>query len=185
MKGKRHSKKTRIAIRGTAFAIGLITGLLIGEALGEEETAMELTPQTTIEEADLAPVHLDPRDVEILGRAIWTEAGGVESKAERAAVAWCVLNRSDATGMSIEAVVTEPGQFVGYTPDGDCPLEHLNLAADVLQRWHAEKDGAEDVGRVLPESYIYFTGDGTRNHFTQTWGSSDTWDWTLPDPYTN
>lgn len=123
------------------------------------------------------------KDIELLGRTIWGEAGGVESTAERAAVAWCILNRVDAWDMTIEEVVTAPHQFYGYRTDGTCPQEHLDLAEDVLSRWESEKLGTCASGRTLPASYLYFTGDGTRNHFTKDWGSSETWTWVLPNPY--
>lgn len=123
------------------------------------------------------------KDIELIGRTIWGEAGGVESTAERAAVAWCILNRVDATGKTIEDVVTAPHQFYGYRTDGICPQEHLDLAEDVLSRWESEKLGTCASGRTLPAGYLYFTGDGSRNHFTKEWGSSETWTWVLPNPY--
>ena len=129
---------------------------------------------------------LDPVEVELIGRTIWGEADGVKSEAERAAVAWCILNRVDARGKTIEEVVTAPDQFKGYRPASEwdeCPQRHLDLAADVLARWKAEKNGAEEVGRVLPADYLYFIGDGKRNHFSIEWRSTDYWDWSLPDPY--
>lgn len=122
-------------------------------------------------------------DIELIGRTIWGEAGGVESEAERAAVAWCILNRVDAWDMTIEDVVTAPHQFYGYRTDGTCPQEHLDLAEDVLSRWESEKLGTCASGRTLPAGYLYFTGDGSRNHFTKEWGSSETWTWVLPNPY--
>ena len=128
--------------------------------------------------------HLDPYSIELLGRTIWGEAEGVTDKAEQAAVAWCVLNRVDATGKSIEEVVTAPRQFVGfYRVNGEVPEQFLQLAEDVLLRWRMEKRGAEDVGRVLPAEYIYFHGDGARNHFRKDYQSTAYWDWSLKSPY--
>lgn len=49
----------------------------------------------------------------------------------------------------------------------------------------AERDGKENVGRVLPAEYCFFTGDGRRNHFTTEWKSTDCFGWTLESPYTN
>lgn len=126
---------------------------------------------------------VDPYEAELIGRTIWGEAGGVKSKAERAAVAWCILNRVDAWGISIEEAVTTPYQFQGYRPNGECPQEHIDLAADVLARWEAEKNGAADVGRVLPADYLFFMGDGERNHFSTEYQSTKYWDWSLTDPY--
>lgn len=130
---------------------------------------------------------LDPAEVEYIGRTIWGEADGVKSTAERAAVAWCILNRVDSRGQTIEEVVTAPKQFHGYRSAdkwGECPQRHLDLAADVLARWYAEKDGEENVGRVLPAAYTFFVGDGERNHFSIEWQGTDFWDWSLDDPYT-
>ena len=59
------------------------------------------------------------------------------------------------------------------------------LAADVLTRYRAERDGEENVGRVLPAEYCFFTGDGRRNHFTTEWKSTDRFGWTLESPYTD
>lgn len=138
---------------------------------------------TTTATAEAPSPKPDPREVELIGRTIWGEAGGVENTAERAAVAWCILNRVDERGQTVEEVVTAPEQFHGYRATGDCPQEHLDLAADVLTRWQAEKDGATEVGRVLPGEYQYFVGDGERNHFTAVWRSAVYWDWSLPSPY--
>lgn len=138
---------------------------------------------TALSEKELFKYNPNPREVELIGRTIWGEAGGVQSKAERAAVAWCILNRVDATGKSIEAVVTAHKQFHGYKPEGECPTEHLELAADVLTRWQAEKLGATEVGRTLPADYLFFVGDGRRNHFTTEYEGTDYWAWSLNNPY--
>ena len=126
-------------------------------------------------------------EVEMLAKTIWGEARGVESITEKAAVAWCILNRVDAKGYAcggdIEYVLTFPGQFVGYDEENPVTTECKKIAADVLTRWAAEKAGIEDVGRVLPKEYTYFTGDGERNYFTDEWKGGNTWDWSLPSPY--
>lgn len=120
---------------------------------------------------------------EMIGRTIWGEAGGIPDTAERAAVAWCILNRVDEWNASIRAIVTAPDQFHGYLQEGDCPQEHIDLAEDVLARWAAEKAGADDVGRVLPAEYLYFWGDGEQNHFRTHWKGNDYWDWSMTSPY--
>lgn len=129
----------------------------------------------------------DEAEVEMLAKTIWGEARGVKSTTEKAAVAWCILNRVDgkgyACGGDIEYVLTFPGQFVGYNEDNPVTAECKKIAADVLTRWAVEKAGAEDAGRVLPKQYIYFTGDGKHNYFTDEWKGGNTWDWSLPSPY--
>ena len=170
----------------------------VREVETEEATTVKDEAEAVDKEVDKveAVEPLDPVEVELLGRTIWGEAGGIPSTAERAAVAWCILNRVDVYDKTIEEIVTAPRQFQGYRPAGECPQEHLDLAADVLARWKAEKNGAEDVGRVLPSDYLYFLGDGERNHFSKEfqqdaalniagtdWTASCFWTWSLPDPY--
>ena len=93
------------------------------------------------------------------------EARGVPSDTEKAACVWCVLNRCDLYGKGIIEVVSAPYQFVGYSPDNPVDEELKALCEDVLARYFAEQAGDTDVGRVLPSDYIFFSGDGKRNHF--------------------
>lgn len=195
------SMKAKISFYIVKWLLVLVLLLVPCFLLGPEEQPPEyirVTPEPIEATDELAapvateapaveePEELDPVEVELIGRTIWGEADGVKSEAERAAVAWCILNRVDASGQTIEEVVTAPEQFDGYRPAGkwgECPQRHLDLAADVMTRWNAEKDGAEEVGRVLPADYLYFIGDGKRNHFSIEWKSTDYWDWSLYDPY--
>lgn len=129
-------------------------------------------------------------DAEIIAKTIWGEARGIDSKAEKAAVAWCILNRVDtdgyACGVSVEYVATFPYQFA-YDDSNPVTDECLEIAEDVLHRWNAEKNGADNVGRTLPKDYIYFLGDGEHNNYTAEWtvDNPDTpvWNWRLPNPY--
>ena len=124
-------------------------------------------------------------DVEMLARLIYTEARGVESKTEQAAVVWVVLNRLDNPNRlqkTIAEVVCAPYQF-DYRPWVPVTDEFKALAVDVLERWQAERDGQADVGRVLPPEYQYFEGRGGRNWFSAKWKSGKFWGWELPSPY--
>lgn len=53
----------------------------------------------------------------------------------------------------------------------------------MLSRWYAEREGQVEVGRVLPADYLWFSGDGERNHFRNAYRGGDRWDWSLPSPY--
>lgn len=129
----------------------------------------------------------DQKDVEMLAKLIWGEARGVQSKTEQAAVVWCVLNRVDSTGYAcggdIEWVITFPGQFQGYDEDHPATSENIDLAIDILMRWYMEKAGYIDTGRVLPEEFLYFHGDGKHNYFTTEYRGTDYYDWSLETPY--
>ena len=158
------------------------------ETFATAPTTEATTAPTEVTEPETEPT-TEPENLipdyaaEMIGRTIWGEAQGVESRAERAAVAWCILNRADAWGLTIREVVTAPNQFHGYRYHGECPEQFISEARDVLARWQNEKHGFNNVGRTLPAEYLYFYGDGERNHFTQEWKSRETWDWSLPDPY--
>lgn len=126
-------------------------------------------------------------EVEALAKLIYGVAGIVPSTTEQAAVVWCVLNRVDDPRFpdTVLEVIEAPYQFSGYDPEYPVKEEFAILAADVLTRYRAELDGEENVGRVLPAEYCFFTGDGRRNHFTTEWKSTDCFGWTLESPYTD
>lgn len=133
-------------------------------------------------------INIDQTHAEMLAKLVWGEARNC-TKTEQAAVMWCVLNRVDSTSAdfrdTISTVITQPNQFYySYT----FPLEEdlLELACDVLTRWHIEKETGEiDSGRVLPKEYCYFGGDGDKNWFRDTYEfkNATIWDWSLESPY--
>ena len=142
------------------------------------------------DEPTTVPVLASVSDVELIARTMWGEAVGVKNAdgkaaiAEQAAVGWCILNRVDRRGQSIEEVILQPNQFWCITWDDDIPKNMYWLALDVVSRWEREHAGYKDVGRTLPPEYEYFIGDGKRNYFTIEWQGTDYWDWSFPDPYT-
>ena len=125
-------------------------------------------------------------EAEVLAKTVYGEARGC-STTEQAAVVWCVLNRVDDECAfwpdDIIGVATQPEQFHGYYAGHPVTQEHYALALDVIDRWQREKNGEADVGRVLPPEYLYFHGDGERNHFRTEYTGGQTWDWSLDSPY--
>ena len=121
------------------------------------------------------------------GTRLFRSVIALPSTTEQAAVVWCVLNRVDDPRFpdTVLEVIEAPYQFSGYDPEYPVKEEFALLAADVLTRYRAERDGEENVGRVLPAEYCFFTGDGRRNHFTTEWKSTDCFGWTLESPYTD
>ena len=188
------------------MAVGMLVCALSGFGLGmldvqaallpNNPNAVEIAPDLAIyspepEAATPAQPAVEPAklyteaDVEMLARLIYTEARGVRSKTEQAAVVWVVLNRLDNPNRlqkTIAEVVCAPYQF-DYRPWVPVTDEFKALAADVLERWQAEKSGVEDVGRVLPAEYQYFEGWGGRNWFSAKWKSQEYWGWGLASPY--
>lgn len=130
---------------------------------------------------DEKEVYVDPVSAEYLANVTWGEARGC-SVTEQAAVMWCVLNRVDSPLYpdTVAEVVTQYKQFHGYSESNPITPELLQLANSVLTYW----SGGDDSGRVLPNEYMYFTGDGEHNHFYTDWASNaKAWDWSLPSPY--
>ena len=126
------------------------------------------------------------REVIVLAKTVWEEAQGC-SATEQAAVVWCILNRVDSRlgymPNDIISVVTQRGQFAGYSKNHPVKDEIVSIVLDVLERWQAEKNGATNVGRVLPKQYLYFHGDGKANHFRDSYRGGNRWNWSLPSPY--
>ena len=122
----------------------------------------------------------------MLAKLIYKEARGINSTAHKAAVVWCVLNRFDTGkyGESIKAVITSKHQFA-WEPNTKVEDELLELSNDVLIRWLLEKEGFSNVGRVLPNDYLFFAGRNGLNYFRKNYHSKEYWDWSLQSPYEN
>lgn len=109
-------------------------------------------------------------DVEAIARTLYGECRGVETVAEQEAVAWVILNRLDAGyADTVLGVVSAPGQFAGYSPEHPLWPELVEIAERVLTMHHREQLG-ESVARVLGPEYLWFSGDGVRNWFRDSYG---------------
>lgn len=191
MEGPMKEKAITLICCVLCVAIFATVGLEPNSAGGAEleETPAPLLSITPTPEPMSSPEAATPpwtyEEVEMLAKTIWGEARGVPSTARQAAVAWCALNRLDVGtfGDTLAEVLSKPYQFA-YDPASPVTDEFLALADDVLHRWYLEQNGVEDVGRTLPEDYLFFEGDGLENHFRKEYEKTgDTWDWSLPDPY--
>lgn len=113
---------------------------------------------------ETAPIYTDA-DITALAQMLYGEARGCTVDNQMKCV-WCVLNRVDDARFpdSIIGVVSQPGQFYGYSADFPVWDNLYTVALDVMQRWAAEKQGAEVV-RELGSEYLWFTGDSVENHF--------------------
>lgn len=127
-------------------------------------------------------ISINEEEAKALAQMAWGEARGC-STMEIAATMWCVLNRVDAGYGTVLEVISAPNQFHGYNKYHTVDERIYNLAVDVLTRWQMEKQGAIDVGRVLPQEYLWFVGDGKHNHFRNAYKNGTRWDWSLPNPY--
>lgn len=121
-------------------------------------------------------------DVAMMAKILAVECPSVPSTTEQACVAWTICNRVDAGYGTLEQVMTAPNQFAYYNST-EAPSHLYDLAEDVLIRWSREKSGQQDVGRVLPSDYMWFSGDGRHNYFRNQYQGGEVWTYSLPTPY--
>lgn len=156
------------------------------EVIGDEANKTEnaVVVDNAVEEPIV--MYYTENDVTMIAKVLYRECRGVPSITEQACVAWTILNRVDdgRFGNSISEVITRPNQFA-YKSNTPVTNELHALALDVLTRWNAEKNGMENMGRVLPKEYLYFNGSGGHNHFRTGGSNSTTWKYELMSPYAN
>lgn len=132
------------------------------------------------------PVYFTEEEVAYIAKTVWGEARGC-NKIQQSAVVWCILNRLDDGywGNTIKSVITYPYQFHGYSEYYPVTDEIRELVEDVLFRWNMEKAGVTNIGRTLPEKFLYFHADasGLCNIFTTYAGSGERWNFDCWNPY--
>ena len=135
------------------------------------ETILPEPEQTAIVQEATA-VEINEADAEMLARLIYTEARGVESRDEQAAVAWCVLNRVDDDRWPdmVAEVVTQKGQFA-YDKDAPIEDELYDIAVEVLTAWTS----SDETARTLPREYVFFSGRNGHNYFRDAYKGGNTW----------
>ena len=108
-------------------------------------------------------------DVVAVAKMLYGESRGCSIDNQQKAV-WCVLNRVDDERYpdSIIEVLSQSGQFHGYSPNHPVWDELTAVAEDVLTRWSLEKQGVA-VNRELPKSFLYFTSTGRENIFREAY----------------
>ena len=169
----------------TAFIFIVLLALLLcivyaratwdGEALPDPDPMV--TAEAPVEpeqsEAPEAPVYYEmyftEDDVAEVAKMLWGEARGC-TRDNQIKCAWVVVNRVDDERFpdTIQGVLSQPNQFHGYSESFPVTDELYNIAFDVLTRWSYEKQGIP-VRRELPQSFLWFTGNGRENIFREVW----------------
>ena len=131
----------------------------------EETTEPSPEPTPEVSKEPEYVMYFDEEDVIACARMLWGEARGCDLENQMGCV-WIVCNRVDDTRFpdTIKAVIQQPGQFHGYSTNFPATDELKEVARDVLTRWSLEKQGVE-VERELHSDYLFFYGDGVKNHF--------------------
>ena len=124
------------------------------------------------------------QDAQLIAKLLYRECRGVPSMTQRAAVAWVVLNRVDSEQYpnSVEEVILQKNQFASIN-NPPVTEELYDLAADVMMRHKWEKMGFTDVGRIIPEEYLWFAGKHGINTFRNRFSTPYRWDFSLKTPY--
>ena len=158
--------------RAQAASEPMLTAEPMQIAIPAAEAAQE--PETEQEEETIV----------LLAKMLWGEARGC-STTEQTACVWVALNRvSDPRWPdTLREVLLQPEQFRGLREDNPATEELMALAEDVLSRRARELAGEAAVGRVIPEDYFFWAGDGKRNHFRKEYRSKDRWGWSMKSPY--
>ena len=172
----------------TAFTLIILLGLLLcivyARATWDGEAPPAPAPAVTAEETvkqgpsealeqSKEPVYYDmyftEEDVAEVAKMLWGEARGC-TRDNQIKCAWVVCNRVDDERFpdTIQEVLEQPSQFHGYDPSYPVTDELYNVAFDVLTRWSYEKQGIP-VRREIPESFLWFTGNGRENIFREVY----------------
>lgn len=133
------------------------------------ETPTIIENSSTAEAVEAPAEEVSEEDVCLIAKTIWGEARG-QSYYEKCQVAWCILNRVDSSKFpdSVLGVVTQSGQYHGYSSKHPAKGECYAAALDVYLRWLAEKAG-EIVERELGRTFLYFGGDGIHNYYREVY----------------
>lgn len=136
------------------------------EAQQNEQTA---EPEQTTDAACRYELYFAPEDAEMIAKTVYGEARGCDVDGQ-AKVVWCILNRVDDARFpdTIQGVITQPHQFHGYCASFPVTEDIYAVVYDVLTRWSLEKQGIA-VYRELPQSFVFFTGNGTENIFREVY----------------
>lgn len=123
----------------------------------------EAEAEAEVEEEEFA---VPSNEVELVAKTLYGEARGCSSE-EQALVAWCICNRADVFGKSIEEVVTQPYQFHGYADSNPVWLELEEVATEVLEAWYAGEEALVVEPYATTSEYLFFYGDGQHNWFRE------------------
>lgn len=130
-----------------AGLIGSVITLLILRALIAAPIEVETREQPVVlpepihveeaaETAAAAPAS-STGEIEALAKLLYCMVP-THSRDDQEAVCWCVINRAESSLYpdSIEDVVEQPSQWVGYAAGAPVVQQYYDVAKDVLEQWH-------------------------------------------------
>lgn len=140
--------------------------------LTDESQSVELV---NLDEAESEPINLSEpvakytsEEITLVCQTVYGEARGC-SKEEQQLVVWCICNRADYSGMSVEQVVTATRQFHGYDPENPVTEEIFENVTEVLEAWSRNEEALVYEPYATTTEYRYFFGDGRHNWYREEW----------------
>lgn len=137
---------------------------LTAESLVEE--APSPMPTMFVEPEPEVTAKYSSYDVTLICQTVYGEARGC-SKEEQMLVVWCICNRADSSGASIEQIVTVPRQFSGYSPENPVTDAIRSVVLEVLDAWSRDQKALVYEPYATTSEYLYFSGDGRHNWFRE------------------
>ena len=119
----------------------------------------------------------------MIAKVVWGEARGL-GQTEQSCVVWTILNRAEAWGKSVEAIITAPNQFYydpGFPTVDDHGRDIVPMVEEILTAWENEDDSI----RTLPRGYFFYVGDGSHNYFYADYNNPEYWDYAWGSPYSD
>lgn len=184
---RHRSKLTRILVSGSVM-LGLVSFIswpgLKQDSAPSASQMLPLTAESLVEEAPSpmptmfveleSVVEPEPEvvakyssyEVTLVCQTVYGEARGC-SKEEQMLVVWCICNRADSTGASIEQIVTAPRQFHGYDSENPVTDEIRRVVLEVLDAWSRGQEALVYEPYATTSEYLYFSGDGVHNWFRE------------------
>ena len=180
---RRKSKLTRILVSGSAT---LLLASCASWSGPEQDYAPFVSPTLplTDELQNVEPVSFDEEsepinlsepiakytseEITLVCQTVYGEARNC-SKEEQQLVVWCICNRADYSGTSIEQVVTASRQFHGYDPENPVTEEIFENVTEVLEAWSRNEEALVYEPYATTTEYRYFSGDGRHNWYREEW----------------
>ena len=178
------SKLTRILVSGSAI---LLLASCASWSGPEQDFAPSVSPTLPLtdelqsvepvnfDEAEPEPINLNEpvakytsEEVTLVCQTVYGEARGC-SKEEQQLVVWCICNRADYSGTSVEQVVTADRQFHGYDPENPVTEEIFENVTEVLEAWSRNEEALVYEPYATTTEYRYFYGDGRHNWYREEW----------------
>ena len=180
---RRRSKLTRILVSGSATLLlascASWSGLeqdyapSVSPTLPLTDESQSVEPVSFVEESD--PINLSEpvakytsEEITLVCQTVYGEARGC-SKEEQQLVVWCICNRADYSGTSVEQVVTADRQFHGYDPENPVTEEIFENVTEVLEAWSRNEEALVYEPYATTTEYRYFYGDGRHNWYREEW----------------